>query len=77
MNDFLGGGILKTWLDEGWHFYKVIHGERMGFTKEQFSYIINYQNMDSNKAKAFQDTNDDQYSYLKSQVDRILRKAES
>ncbi|WP_429991039.1 YunG family protein [Lysinibacillus pakistanensis] len=47
------------------------------FTKEQFSYLIDYQDIDSNRAEAFQDTNDDQYSYLKSQVNRILSKAES
>lgn len=77
MNDFLGGEIFKTWLDEGWHFYNVINGERMDFTKEQFSYLIDYQDIDSNRAEAFHDTNDDQYSYLKSQVNRILSKAES
>ena len=77
VNDFLEGEIFKTWLDEGWHFYNVINGERMDFTKEQFSYLIDYQDIDSNRAEAFQDTNDDQYSYLKSQVNRILSKAES
>lgn len=77
VQDILGGDIKKTFLDEGWHFYNVINGERMDFTKEQFSYIIDYQDMDSNRAEAFQDTNDDQYSYLKSQVDKILSKAES
>jgi len=48
----------------------------MDFTEEQFSSKINYQDIDSNRAEAYQDTDNAQYSYLKSQVDRHLRKAE-
>ena len=76
VQDILGGEIKKVFLEEGWHFYNVINGERMDFTEEQFSSKIDYQDIDSNRAEAYQDTDDAQYSYLKSQVDRYLRKSE-
>jgi len=74
VNDILGGEIFKTWLDEGWHFYNVIDGERRDFTEEQFTYALEYQDLCSSKEETFQDTNDAQYSYLKSQVYSILGK---
>ncbi len=77
VQDILGGEIRKTFLKEGWHFYNVINGVRMDFTEEQFSYIIDYQDIDSNRTEAFHDTNDGQYSYLKSQVYKLLGKVES
>lgn len=64
VNDILGGEIYKTRLDEGWHFYNILNGERKDF-----------QDVRSNREEAFQDTNDIQYSYLKSQVDENLRKS--
>jgi len=76
VQDILGGEIRKTRLDEGWHFYNVINGERMDFTEEQFSSKIDYQDIDSNRAEAYQDTNNAQYSCLKSQVNRHLARAE-
>ncbi|MBG9757780.1 hypothetical protein J2B92_22570 [Lysinibacillus sphaericus] len=76
VQDILGGEIRKTRLDEGWHFYNVINGERMDFTEEQFSSKIDYQDIDSNRAEAYLDTNRAQCSYLKSQVNRHLERAE-
>uniref|UniRef100_UPI0020C0493E YunG family protein n=1 Tax=Lysinibacillus sp. D4B1_S16 TaxID=2941231 RepID=UPI0020C0493E len=62
VRDIIGGEIRKTRLDEGWHFYNVINGERIDFTEEQFSSKIDYQDIESNRAKAYQDTNNAQYS---------------
>jgi len=76
VQDILGGEIRKTRLDEGWHFYNVINGERIDFTEEQFSSKIDYQDIESNRAEAYQDTNNAQYSCLKSQVNRHLARAE-
>ncbi|MGE8034944.1 YunG family protein [Lysinibacillus sp. NPDC093692] len=75
VNDILGGKIYKTWLDEGWHFYNILNGERKDFTQEQFTYNPEYHDVRSNREEAFQDTNDIQYSYLKSQVYVYLRKS--
>ena len=77
VQDILGGEIRKTFLEEGWHFYNVINGERKDFTEEQFPCLIDYQDIDSNREEAFQDTNDGQYCYLKSQVYMHLGKAEN
>lgn len=77
VQDILGGEIRKTFLKEGWYFYNVINGVKMDFTEEQFSYIIDYQDIDSNRTEALHDTNDAQYSYLKSQVYKLLGKVES
>ncbi|MGE7946019.1 YunG family protein [Lysinibacillus sp. NPDC093688] len=74
VNDILGGEIYKTWLDESWHFYNSFDGERKDFTQEQFTYNPEYQDVRSNRKEAFQDTNDIQYSYLKSQVYENLGK---
>jgi hypothetical protein len=74
VNDILGGEIYKTWLDEGWHFYNMLAGERRDFTEEQFLYNLEYQDLCSSREEAFQDTNDAQYSYLKSQVYENLGK---
>jgi len=72
VNDILGGEIYKTWLDEGWHFYNMLAGERRDFTEEQFLYNLEYQDLCSSREEAFQDTNDAQYSYLQTQVYRSL-----
>ncbi len=37
VNDILGGDILKTKLDEGWHYYNRINGGIIDFTKSQFT----------------------------------------
>ncbi len=68
----LRGEIYKTWLDEGWHFYNILDGDRKDFTQEQFAYNLEYQDVRSNREEALQDTNVIQYSYLKSQVYECL-----
>ncbi|MGE7675727.1 YunG family protein [Lysinibacillus sp. NPDC094403] len=75
VNDILGGKIYKTWLDEGWHFYNNLDGDRKDFTQEQFPYNLEYQDVRSNREEAFQDTNDIQYSYLKLQVYEYLKRS--
>ncbi|WP_243014071.1 YunG family protein [Brevibacillus borstelensis] len=68
VNDLFGGEILKTKTPEGWHYYNKIDGIRCDFTESQFSEIPHYQDIPSNREEAFCDTNDKQYSYLKTQV---------
>lgn len=75
VNDILGGEIYKTWLDEGWHFYNIVDGDRKDFTQEQFPYNLEYQDVRSSREEAFQDTNNIQYSNLKSQVHEYLGKS--
>ncbi|WP_246942822.1 YunG family protein [Bacillus pinisoli] len=64
VNDLLGGQISKTLLDEGWHFYNKINGDRYDFTVSQFNEDIRYMDIPSNREEAFLDTNQKQYDYL-------------
>ncbi len=65
INDLSGGNILKTKVEGQWHFYNQIEGKRYDFTKKQFAFEINYQDIESNREEAFADTNEYQYSTLK------------
>ena len=64
IQNILGGEILKTEVDNQWHFYNRIEGIRYDFTKLQFNYDLNYQDIVSTRIEAFADTNEYQYSAL-------------
>ncbi|MDE1376736.1 YunG family protein [Bacillus licheniformis] len=68
VKDLLGGEIRKTKLLEGWHFYNVINGKRYDLTISQFKEDILYMDVPSNRNRAFSDTNEKQYNYLKQSV---------
>ncbi|MEH7052484.1 YunG family protein [Bacillus pseudomycoides] len=72
INDLYGGEILKTELEEGWHFYNEINGKRYDFTESQFPISIEYMDVHSNREEAFTDTNDKQYNYLKKRVNEKI-----
>ncbi|UQZ32725.1 hypothetical protein C2I18_03625 [Paenibacillus sp. PK3_47] len=65
VNDLLGGEICKTKLPDGWHFYNIINGQRYDFTASQFKGDIVYMDVPSDRAEAYEDTNENQYSHLK------------
>jgi hypothetical protein len=73
VQNFLGGAILKTPLGNSWHFYNLIEGKRIDFTKSQFEYELEYQDFPSSREEAFADTNQTQYNYLKSEVEYLLK----
>jgi len=64
VNELYGGEILKTKLEEGWHFYNFIDGRRFDFTESQFCNPIVYDDRVSSRAEAMEDTNEEQYSNL-------------
>jgi hypothetical protein len=68
VNDIFGGEIMKTLTPEGWHFYNKINGQRYDLTESQFSEVIEYMDIPSNREEAFSDTNERQYNYLKQNV---------
>lgn len=74
INDQLGGGIFKTRLPEGWHFYNMIEHQRYDFTVSQFSESIMYEDIPSNRNEALMDCNEQQYMYLKQKVSDLLTK---
>ena len=73
VQDFLGGDILKTPYGDIWHFYNIIDGDVIDFTKSQFDQPIDYRNDPSDRQEAFGDTNAAQYGYLKSTVEKRLQ----
>ncbi len=73
VHDYLGGKILKTSHGNMWHFYNLIEGESIDFTKSQFDQPIKYENLISNREEAFNDTNAQQYNYLSSEVRKQLK----
>lgn len=72
VNDYFGGDILKTAVDDSWHYYNRINDERIDFTVSQFDKEPVYQDMESNRTEAFKDTNEEQYNYLKTQFKFIM-----
>ncbi|MGK0701282.1 YunG family protein [Priestia flexa] len=68
IHDLLGGDIVKTPAAGGWHFYNRINDEYHDLTASQFDQPILYQHIPSSRSEAFQDTNAQQYVYLKEQV---------
>ena len=54
VEELFGGQILKTKLQEGFHFYNEINGHRYDFTDSQFTYQIEYDDIRSSREEAEQ-----------------------
>jgi len=65
INDLFGGRILRTRIDDQWHYYNWIDGQRFDFTRNQFRFEFDYQDIASNRDEAFTDTDEFQYQELK------------
>lgn len=72
INDIFGGYIVKTKVSEGWHFYNKIGSQTFDFTKSQFLQEPIYEDVLSSREEAFNDTNKDQYNYLKMKVSELV-----
>lgn len=73
VQDIYGGKIKKTKVEEVWHFYNCIAGQRFDFTETQFNERLNYLDVESNQEEAFADTNEKQYSILKEKIMKELK----
>ena len=56
IQDLFGGEILKTRVDEAWHFYNRIDGVRHNPTETQLAAPIFYQDEEGNQSEAAADT---------------------
>ena len=72
INDLFGGKILKTNIDNQWHYYNRINGQRLDYTSKQFDYDLNYQDIASSWDEAYSDTNEFQYKELKGLMEKEL-----
>lgn len=68
IQELLGGEILKTKVNNQWHYYNRIGGERIDFTLKQFNFKIDYEDILTTKDDAFSDTNELQYTELKQRL---------
>ena len=68
VSDILGGEIVKTELEDGWHYYNRINGIYYDFTESQFEEMPRYEHVLSSRSEAFTDTDEAQFSYLKDKV---------
>ncbi|WP_034681040.1 YunG family protein [Caldalkalibacillus mannanilyticus] len=74
VHDYLGGDILKTPVKDGWHYYnKTKDGEIIDLTQSQFDVEPEYQHLLSSREEAYSDTNEEQYVYLKSTMEGLLK----
>jgi hypothetical protein len=64
IHDHCGGEILKTPVDQLWHFYNRIDGCTYDFTAEQFSTLPAYLDIPSSRAEAMQGITTAQYDAL-------------
>ena len=72
INDLFGGQILKTKIDNQWHYYNRIHGQRFDFTRKQFDVEPDYKDIASSRDEAYSDTNEFQYKELKGLMEKEL-----
>ena len=68
VQDILGGGVLKTRTDGGWHFYNLIDGQRLDLTDSQFVEPLHYEDRKASRDEAFADTSPEQYELLRATV---------
>jgi hypothetical protein len=68
VHDRLGGEILKTRVNDAWHFYNLVDGRRIDFTMSQFETPIAYEDVPSNRDEALGDCSPQQYEILRSRL---------
>ncbi len=71
IQDVFGGKILKTRVNNQWHFYNRIEDQTVDLTSQQFSEPIHYENIESSAKEAKKYTSAKQYEHLKRQFARV------
>jgi len=77
INDIFGGEILKTRIGIDWHFYNRIGSIRYDFTRNQFSFDPDYEDIVSDKKEILKEINELQFkqfkvTFLKEYIDRKI-----
>ncbi|BCH33501.1 hypothetical protein MesoLjLc_54310 [Mesorhizobium sp. L-8-10] len=68
VQDILGGDIVKTDVEDAWHFYNLIDDMRRDFSESQFTSPVFYADVPSSRDEAFSDTSPEQYRILRERV---------
>jgi len=72
-----GGTILKTKVNDQWHFYNNITRINYDFTDSQFEFRCQYQDIPTNPEGCLMDTSKLQYEYLLQRFNNSLASAQS
>ena len=72
LQKYFGGEILKTKVQDQWHYYNCIQGCIYNFTVEQFDEPVTYLNISSSQEEAMTDTNQKQVSWLRNKLKECL-----
>jgi len=64
IHDFYGGRLLKTKVNNTWHFYNEIEDHIYDFTSSQFTDKIKYTNESAKRYEVLSDTSIEQYKIL-------------
>jgi len=72
INDLFGGRIVKTLINDQWHYYNWINGQRFDFTRNQFDFEPDYRDLVSNRDEVFSDISEFQYKLLKGLMEKEL-----
>ena len=70
VQDRFGGELLKTPVNDKWHFYNRIEGIRYDFTAGQFKTPPEYLDLAATREEVFADTDEGQYRYLSQKFER-------
>ena len=70
--DHFGGEILKTLVEDDWHFYNRVAGTTYDLTAEQFSVPPAYLDIPSNRDEAVAGTAPERYQALGARVREVL-----
>jgi len=73
INDVFSGGIMKTMIDNEWHFYNFIDNERVDFTASQFPCKINYDDIKCKRVDASFDTDLKKFQYLSAEFRKQMK----
>ena len=73
--DHFGGDILKTRVEEEWHFYNRVAGTAYDLSAEQFSVLPTYLDIPSSRDEALAGTAPERYQALAARVREVLATA--
>ena len=73
IEELFGGRILKTRLQEGYHYYNEIDGYRYDFSDSQFTSQVEYDDLQSSREEAERTVTKDEMETLKNAFQTFYR----
>ncbi|MBD1372229.1 hypothetical protein IC620_07610 [Hazenella sp. IB182357] len=73
LQEYCGGSIKKTRINDAWHYYNWINGKRVDLTCSQFQLLPQYTDTPSSLEEAWSDTNQEQVEYLRQAIQKAKK----